>query len=73
MLSRGFKEQIYDVFKFMPETVQCTIFSATMPLEVLEVRASLAYHWHHLVNEACPIMLLRMSLHNFCELVVEGQ
>jgi translation initiation factor 4A len=37
MLSRGFKEQIYNVFKFMPETVQCTIFSATMPLEVLEV------------------------------------
>lgn len=38
MLSRGFKEQIYDVNKFMPESVQCTIFSATMPLEVLEVR-----------------------------------
>ena len=37
MLSRGFKEQIYDVFKYMPEAVQCTIFSATMPLEVLEV------------------------------------
>jgi len=37
MLSRGFKEQIYDVFKYMPEQVQCTIFSATMPLEVLEV------------------------------------
>ena len=65
MLSRGFKEQIYDVFKFMPETVQCTIFSATMPLEVLEVRTSLAYHWHHLVNEACLIMLLQMSLNIF--------
>lgn len=37
MLSRGFKEQIYDVFKYMPEQVQCTIFSATMPLDVLEV------------------------------------
>ncbi|KAJ1423172.1 eukaryotic initiation factor 4A [Ochromonadaceae sp. CCMP2298] len=37
MLSRGFKEQIYDVFKYMPETVQVTIFSATMPLDVLEV------------------------------------
>ena len=37
MLGRGFKEQIYDVFRFMPETVQCAIFSATMPLEVLEV------------------------------------
>lgn len=37
MLSRGFKEQIYDVFKYMPESVQCAIFSATMPLDVLEV------------------------------------
>lgn len=37
MLSRGFKDQIYDVFKYMPESVQCTIFSATMPLAVLEV------------------------------------
>ena len=31
----GFKDQIYDVFKFMPEMVQCTIFSATMPMEVI--------------------------------------
>ena len=28
---------LWIVFKYMPETVQCTIFSATMPLEVLEV------------------------------------
>lgn len=37
MLSRGFKDQIYDIFKYMPEQVQVTIFSATMPLDVLEV------------------------------------
>mmetsp|Transcript_73107 Transcript_73107/g.158103 ORF Transcript_73107/g.158103 Transcript_73107/m.158103 type:complete len:221 (+) Transcript_73107:2-664(+) len=37
MLSRGFKEQIYDIFKYMPESVQCAIFSATMPLDVLDV------------------------------------
>mmetsp|Transcript_33560 Transcript_33560/g.54525 ORF Transcript_33560/g.54525 Transcript_33560/m.54525 type:complete len:422 (-) Transcript_33560:140-1405(-) len=37
MLSRGFKEQIHDVFKFLPETVQVALFSATMPLDVLEV------------------------------------
>ncbi len=37
MLSKGFKEQIYDIFKYMSEDVQCCIFSATMPLEVLEV------------------------------------
>lgn len=37
MLSRGFKDQIYEVFKFLPETVQVALFSATMPLDVLEV------------------------------------
>lgn len=37
MLSHGFKDQIHDVFKHMPETVQCTIFSATMPHEVADV------------------------------------
>ena len=31
MLSRDlFKDQIYDIFKYLPETVQCSIFSATM-------------------------------------------
>lgn len=37
MLSRGFKEQIYDVFQFMPPTCQVGLFSATMPPEVLEM------------------------------------
>jgi len=37
MLSRGFKDQIYDIFKFLPEKVQVALFSATMPMEVLEV------------------------------------
>lgn len=37
MLSAGFKDQIYNIFKFLPEAVQCAVFSATMPAEVLEV------------------------------------
>lgn len=37
MLSRGFKDQIYDIFKFLPETVQVALFSATMPMDVLDV------------------------------------
>jgi translation initiation factor 4A len=37
MLSRGFKDQIYDVFKYMPEDIQVILLSATMPVEVLEV------------------------------------
>lgn len=36
MLSR-FKEQVIDVFRWMPEEVQTVCFSATLPLEVLDV------------------------------------
>jgi len=37
MLSFGFKDQIYEVFKHLPEDVQVALFSATMPNEVLEI------------------------------------
>ena len=37
MLSRGFKDQIYDIFKFIPEDAQVCLFSATLPLETLEM------------------------------------
>ncbi|PFX14567.1 eukaryotic initiation factor 4A-I-like [Stylophora pistillata] len=37
MLSRGFKDQIYDIFRKLPTTVQVILLSATMPKDVLEV------------------------------------
>jgi translation initiation factor 4A len=37
MPSRGFKDQIYEVFKTLPNDVQVVLLSATMPAEVLEV------------------------------------
>merc|ERR1712055_477183 len=37
MLSRGFKDQIYDVFKTLEENIQVILLSATMPENVLEV------------------------------------
>merc|ERR1712072_1303106 len=37
MLSRGFKDQIYDVFRKLPSTIQVILLSATMPEDVLEV------------------------------------
>ncbi len=37
MLGRGFKDQIHDIFKFLPEDTQIGLFSATMPSEVLDV------------------------------------
>jgi len=37
MLSRGFKDQIYDIFKTMPPNVQVCLFSATMAPEILDM------------------------------------
>merc|ERR1712149_46726 len=37
MLSRGFKDQIYDIFKSLPPSVQVALFSATMPPDILDL------------------------------------
>ncbi|KAJ3120848.1 translation initiation factor eIF4A [Nowakowskiella sp. JEL0407] len=37
MLSRGFKDQIQDIWQLLPHNVQVVLLSATMPNEVLEV------------------------------------
>jgi len=37
MLSRGFKDQIYDIFTTLPQDVHVGLFSATMPPEALEI------------------------------------
>lgn len=40
MLSRGFKDQIYEVFQLLPPSVQVVLISATMQPEVMEVSNS---------------------------------
>ncbi|CAN1241176.1 Eukaryotic initiation factor 4A-9 [Linum perenne] len=37
MLSRGFKDQIYDIFQLLPPEIQVGVFSATMPPEALDI------------------------------------
>lgn len=37
MLSSGFKEQIYNIFQYLPENIQVALFSATMPTDMLEL------------------------------------
>ena len=37
MLSVGFKNQVCEIFRYMPENVQTAIFSATMPYTILEI------------------------------------
>lgn len=34
MLSQGFKDQIYNIFQFLPSDAQVGLFSATMPIEL---------------------------------------
>ena len=35
MLSKGFKDQIYNIFQYFPSNVQTAIFSATLPDEII--------------------------------------
>ena len=41
MLNKGFKEQIYDIYRYLPPSTQVVLISATMPQEVLD----------HIVNQ----------------------
>ncbi|KAG9508640.1 Eukaryotic initiation factor 4A-III, partial [Fragariocoptes setiger] len=37
MLNKGFKEQIYDVYRHLPPSTQVVLLSATLPHEILEI------------------------------------
>eukprot|EP00756_Hemistasia_phaeocysticola_P047602 Hpha_TRINITY_DN22079_c0_g1::TRINITY_DN22079_c0_g1_i1::g.112128::m.112128/K13025/EIF4A3, FAL1; ATP-dependent RNA helicase len=37
MLNKGFKDQIYDVYRYLPPTTQVVLISATLPAEVLDM------------------------------------
>eukprot|EP00758_Cryptobia_borreli_P015653 Tbor_TRINITY_DN6043_c2_g4::TRINITY_DN6043_c2_g4_i1::g.11020::m.11020/K13025/EIF4A3, FAL1; ATP-dependent RNA helicase len=37
MLSQGFQEQVYAIFRFLPKDIQVALFSATVPDNVLEI------------------------------------
>ncbi|XP_022649066.1 eukaryotic initiation factor 4A-III [Varroa jacobsoni] len=37
MLNKGFKEQIYDVYRYLPPGTQVVLISATLPHEILEI------------------------------------
>merc|ERR1712159_550649 len=37
MLNMGFKEQIYDIYRYLPPSIQVVLVSATMPQEVLDM------------------------------------
>lgn len=37
MLNQGFKDQVYDIYRYLPPGIQCLVVSATLPNEILEM------------------------------------
>ena len=55
MLSRGFKSQIYDIYRYLPSTTQVVLMSATLPPNVLEMT-------HKFMNDPVRILVRRDEL-----------
>ena len=60
MLNRGFREQVYDIFRYLPASTQVVLVSATMPHEVLEMA-------HKFMNNPCRVFAKKTD-----ELTLEG-
>ena len=37
MLSEGFKDAVYEIYRYLPPGLQCTVVSATLPQEILQM------------------------------------
>merc|ERR1712060_565423 len=55
MLNRGFKEQVYDIYRYLPPSTQVVLVSATMPHEVLEMT-------HKFMNKPFRVLVKRDEL-----------
>lgn len=55
MLSRGFKQQIQDIFKFLPGDIQIALFSATLPPDILRLTK-------HFMREPAKILVKNQEL-----------
>mmetsp|Transcript_19940 Transcript_19940/g.18112 ORF Transcript_19940/g.18112 Transcript_19940/m.18112 type:complete len:410 (+) Transcript_19940:83-1312(+) len=55
MLNKGFKEQIYDIYRYLPPTTQVLLVSATLPQEVLIMTTKF-------MNEPIKILVKRDEL-----------
>jgi len=55
MLNRGFKDQVYDIYRYLPPNTQVVLVSATMPHEVLEMT-------HKFMNNPFRVLVKRDEL-----------
>ena len=57
MLSRGFKDQVYDIFQHVPDACQVALVSATMPPEVLALSERFMRNPHRILLERDEVTL----------------
>ena len=55
MLNLGFKEQIYDIYRYLPPSIQVVVLSATMPREILDMTTKF-------MNEPVRVLVKRDEL-----------
>ena len=55
MLNRGFVEQIYDIYRWLPPSTQVVLISATLPKEILDMT-------HKFMNEPVRVLVKRDEL-----------
>lgn len=73
MLSRGFTEQIFDVYSYLPPGLQVVLLSATMTQDVSEITAKLmsepvrilvkrlVFYYYHKYAQLYDVHLLRIA------------
>jgi ATP-dependent RNA helicase len=55
MLNKGFKEQLYDIYRYLPPETQVVLISATLPQEVLDMTL-------HFMNDPIRVLVKRDEL-----------
>ena len=65
MLSRGFKEQIYNIFEYIPPTSQVCLFSATMPDQALEITKTFMKNPYKILVESNNVSLQGIEQYYF--------
>ena len=57
LLSRGFKDQIYGIFQFLPSNVQAALFSTTFPKDILQLTTKFMRNPAQILIEKEKLML----------------
>lgn len=58
IITTGFKEQIYDVYRYLPPATQVVLISATLPHEILEMTSNFMTDPIRILVKRCELLIL---------------